>query len=81
MLNLLDLSFHSIIDDIYGARDVKLTPEEIVVLSLRNPCVSIYSYSHQLIREIIPFGKNSFLILIVNVNCYIWSGRLNRRSE
>ena len=50
----LDLSFHSIIDDIYGARDVKLTPEEIVVLSLRNPCVSLYSYSHQLIREMIP---------------------------
>ena len=46
----LDLSFHSIIDDIYGAKDVKLTPEEIVVLSLRNPCVSIYSYSHQLKR-------------------------------
>ena len=50
----LDLSFHSIIDDIRGATDVKLTPEEIVVLSVRNPCVSIYSYSHQLIREMIP---------------------------
>ena len=49
----LDLSFHSIIDDIYGAKDVKLTPEEIVVLSCRNPCVSLYSYSHQLIREMI----------------------------
>ena len=53
----LDLSFHSIIDDILGARDVKLTPEEIVVLSLRNPCVSLYSYSHQLIREMIPRGE------------------------
>ena len=53
----LDLSFHSIIDDIYGALDVKLTPEEIVVLSCRNPCVSIYSYSHQLIREMIPRGE------------------------
>ena len=50
----LDLSFHSIIDDIYRASDVKLTPEEIVVLSVQNPCVSIYSYSHQLIREMIP---------------------------
>ena len=50
----LDLSFHSIIDDIYGSRDVKLTPEEIVVLSGQNPCVSIYSYSHQLIKKIIP---------------------------
>ena len=33
---------------------MKLTPEEIVVLSYRNPCVSLYSYSHQLIRKIIP---------------------------
>ena len=54
----LDLSFHSIIDDIYRTKDVKLTPEEIVVLSARNPCVSIYSYSHQLIREIIPLGES-----------------------
>ena len=35
---------------------MKLTPEEIVVLSCRNPCVSVYSYSHQLIREMIPRG-------------------------
>ena len=53
----LDLSFHSIIDDILGPLDVKLTPEEIVVLSSRNPCVSLYSYSYQLIREIIIWGK------------------------
>ena len=52
----LDLSFHSIIGDLLGAIDVKLTPEEIVVLSCRNPCVSVYSYSHQLIREMIPRG-------------------------
>ena len=52
----LDLSFHSIIDNIYRVRDVKLSPEEIVVLSSRNPCVSLYSYSHQLIREMIPRG-------------------------
>ena len=53
----LDLSFNSIIDDIYLAKDVKLTPEEIIVLSSRNPCVSLYSYSHQLIREMIPRGE------------------------
>ena len=53
----LDLSLNSIIYDIYGARDVKLTPEEIVVLSSGNPCVSFYSYSHQLIREMIPRGE------------------------
>ena len=53
----LDLSFHSIIDVIFGSQDVKLTPEEIVVLFLRNPCVSIYSYSHQLIKEMIPHDE------------------------
>ena len=61
----LDLSFHSIIDDIFGATDVKLTPEEIVVLSARNPCVSLYSFSHQLIREMIPRGKTCQL----NIPC------------
>ena len=59
----LDLSFHSIIDGIYGARDVKLTPKEIVVLSSRTHCVSIYSYSHQLIREMIPCGETCHLKL------------------
>ena len=53
----IDLSFHSIIDNIDRARDVKLTPEEIVVLSCRDPCVSLYSYSHQLIREMIRYGE------------------------
>ena len=53
----LDLTFNSFIDNIYGARDVKLTSNEIIVLSLRNPCVSLYTYSHQLIREIIPRGE------------------------
>ena len=33
---------------------MKLTPEEIVVLSGQNPCVSFYSYSHQLIKKMIP---------------------------
>ena len=54
----LSLGFVSFINDIYGAKDVKLTSDEIVVLSLRNPCVCLYSYSHQVIREIIPRGKS-----------------------
>ena len=57
----LDLSFHSFIDDIFGALDVQLTPEEIVLLSSRNICVSIYSYSHRLIREMIPHGNTCLL--------------------
>ena len=59
----LNLKFNSFIEAIYGASDVKLTSNEIVVLSLRNPCVSLYTYSHQLIREMIPIGEgNPFLI-------------------
>ena len=53
-----DLTFHSIIGDIFGAKDVKLTPEEFVVLSSDNLCVSIYSYSNQLIRKMVPCGKD-----------------------
>ena len=58
----LDLKFNSFIDTVYGARDVKLTSDEIVVLSCRNPCVSLYTYSHQLIREMIPFGKSNVVV-------------------
>ena len=55
----LDLKFISLIDDIFQARDVKLTPNEVVVLSSGNPCVSLYSYSHQLIRKMIPCGEGN----------------------
>ena len=55
----LNLTFNSFIDNIYGVRDVKLTSDEIVVLSLRNPCVSLYTYSHQLIREMISKGEGN----------------------
>ena len=70
----LDLTFNSSIDAIYGALDVKLTSDEIVVLSLRNLCVSLYTYSHQLIREMIPRGEGnpvvypSFLTLDKSLN-------------
>ena len=57
----LDLEFNSFIDNIYCASDVNLTSDEIIVLSLRNPCVSMYTYSHQLIREIIPKGEGNLL--------------------
>ena len=55
----LNLKFNSFIEDIFGASDVTLTSNEIIILSCRNPCVSLYTYSHQLIREMIPRGKGS----------------------
>ena len=59
----LNLKFHSFIEDIYCALDLKLTSDEIIVLSARNPCVSLYTYSHQLIREIIPTGEGNQVLL------------------
>ena len=59
----IDLSFHSIIGGIDRAKDVKLTPEGIVVFSSRHPCLSLYSYSHQLIREMIRYGETCQLKL------------------
>ena len=59
----LDLTFNSFIDNIFGSRDVKLTSNEIVVLSIRNPCVSLYTYSHQLIREMIPRGDGTPVLI------------------
>ena len=59
----LNLQFDSIIDNVYGARDVKLTSNEIAVLSCRNPCVSLNTYSHQLIREMIPRGEGNPVVV------------------
>ena len=59
----LNLKFDSFIEDICCALDVKLTSDEIIVLYFRNPCVSLYTYSHQLIREIIPRGEGNLLLL------------------
>ena len=59
----LNLKFNSFIEDIYCALDIKLTSDEIIVLSLRNLCVTLYTYSHQLIREIIPTGEGNQVLL------------------
>ena len=59
----LNLKFNSFIEDICYPSDVKLASDEIIVLSARNPCVSLYTYSHQLIREIIPRGGGNPVLL------------------
>ena len=58
----LNLKFNSLIEDIRYAFDVKLTSDEIIVLSARNPCLSLYTYSHQLLREI-PTGLGNPVLL------------------
>ena len=57
--------------------DVTLTPIEIVLLSSGGLCVSLYSYSHQLIRKMIPrresnpIGYPAALILDKSLNILI----------
>ena len=58
----LDLIFHSFIEDIPSPGDVKLTSDEVVVLTSGDPCVRYYNYSHQLIRQIIPRGEGNLVI-------------------
>ena len=59
----LDVTFNSSIDNVFGTRDVKLTSNEIVLLSVHHPCVSLYTYSHQLIRKMIPKGEGNPVII------------------
>ncbi|KAI6660705.1 hypothetical protein LOD99_10316 [Oopsacas minuta] len=58
----LDLSFNSFILDIYGARDVKLTSTEVVVLRISDPCLIIYNYAHESIRHMITKGVGKLVI-------------------
>ena len=67
----LDLTFNGFIPDIYGAIDVKLTPEEIVVLCCKNPCIRIYNSSHQLSRQLISKGKDSINQLRIPVCLFL----------
>ena len=55
----LNLTFNSFIPKVYYPRDIKLTPQDIVVLTEGNPYFQFYDYSHQLIREIITRGEGN----------------------
>ena len=58
----LDLTFNSFIPNINFPRDIKLAPQDIVVLTAGSPCIQFYDYSHQLIREIITQGEGNQVI-------------------
>ena len=47
----LNLTFHCFIPNTNHPFDVILTPQSILVLTSGSPCVQLYDYSHQLIRE------------------------------
>ena len=59
----LNLSFNSLIPNVNLPRDIKLTPQDVVVLTAGNPCIRFYDYSHQLIREIITRGEGNQVII------------------
>ena len=52
----LNLTFHSVISDVTRPLDIKLTPEEIMVLTHGDHWIQYYNYANKLIREIIPLG-------------------------
>ena len=49
----LDLTFNSFISKVTRPRDIKLTSQDVVVLTGGIHYIQFYAYSHQLIREII----------------------------
>ena len=55
----LNLTFNSFIPKVNLPKDIKLTPQDIVVLTDGSPCIRFYDYSHQLIREIISRGEGN----------------------
>ena len=59
----LNLTFNSFILNVNHPRDIKLTPQDIVVLTEGNPCIQFYDYSHQLIREILTRGEGNQVII------------------
>ena len=70
----LDLTFNSFIPNVYYPRDIKLTPQNIVVLIEGNPCIQFYDYSHQLIREIITQGEST---QVIHPQCFCLDRELN----
>ena len=58
----LNLTFNSFIPNVNLPRDIKLTPQDIVILRTGSPCIQFYDYYHQLIREIITQGEGNQVI-------------------
>ena len=58
----LDLTPNSLILDVPEPRDVKLTADQIVVLTGGDHCIRSYNHSHQLIKEMISSGKGGQVV-------------------
>ena len=58
----LNLTFNSFISEVMEPSDIKLTQQNVVVLTGGSPCIQFYNYSHQLIREIITQRSGNHLM-------------------
>ena len=58
----LNLTFNSFISNLDCPRDIKLTLQDIVVLTEGSPCIQFYDYSHQLIRHIVTRREGNQVI-------------------
>ena len=58
----LNLTFNSFIPKVTHPRDIKLTPQGIVVLTAGIICIRFYNYSHQLTRQLIKRGEGNQVI-------------------
>ena len=61
-----DLTFHSFIPTDVRPLRIHCTSDEIIVLKAKSPRISFYDYSHQLLKEIIPYGEGTLIKLPFN---------------
>ena len=57
-----DLSFNSFIFGLFEPKHVEVSGEEIFVLDTSNPCIHVYNYEHELIREFVSYGNEAFQV-------------------
>ena len=55
----LNLTFISFITQIPHPRDIKLTSQDVVILTGGEQCIHFYDYSHHLIRQVITRGEGN----------------------
>ena len=70
----LNLTFNSVISDIPHLLDIKITAEEIVVLTVGDHWIRYYNYIHQLIRKIIPRREAGY---VTNPWCFCLDAEQN----
>ena len=57
-----DLSFNSFIAGLSEPTDINVTSSEVYILDNNNPCLHVYNSKHQLVWELISFGKGCQVI-------------------